>query len=219
MPFLTFVTRCCQRPIQLQKNIESVQSQSSNDWEQLFLVDSENHRDILWANQQLDRYKQYTGGEWVFILDDDCVLIDDEFVATVKEATSDTSFKAELVMVRSVRPQLSPHILPVDSLFGMHWSHWDNIGNRTNCLTYVVKRDLWCATIPEFKGHSGARTFIEAIIRENPHTVWIDRIMSSTQQLGRAKHFEDCQPGWFKNIVDQYGLEKIVQGVWKGKKV
>jgi len=181
-------------------------------------VDSENHRNIPWANQQLDQYKQHVGGEWVFILDDDCVLIDDEFVATVKESVSDASFKAELVMVRSVRPQLSPHILPVDNLWARDWSHWNNVGNRTNCLTYVVKRDLWRSTIKEFKGHSGARTFFEAIIRKNPHTVWIDRIMSSTQQLGRAKHFEDCQPGWFKNVVDQYGLEKVEQGVWKGKK-
>lgn len=215
MGLITFVTRCCKRPTMLSRNIESVQSQTSSDWEQLFLVDQQGHNDIPWANKQLDEHKEFIQGDWVFILDDDCVLVENDFVSTIQKATS-LAPRAKLIMVRSVRPQLDPQLLPTNNLWGKDFSAFGNIGIRVNCLTYVVARDLWCAKITEFKGHSGARTFFEAVIQENPRVMWVDQVMSSTQQLGRGKRFEDCKPDWWKKIVGKYGLIRAGwTNVWK----
>jgi len=200
----------------LSRNIESVRAQTSKDWEQLFIVDSKGDNGIPWANEQLSRFKSYIQGEWVFILDDDCRLTDFEFVSSVRDALVP---RADMVMVRTRRPQLKPSLLPPDGKWGMENREKleKHEGIHVNCLTYVVRRGLWLNTIHEFKGHSGARTFFQAVMRVKPHIVWLDRVMSTTQQLGRGKNFEECEPRWFDRIAKEYDLKKVVpiHQVWK----
>ncbi|MHA2069645.1 MAG: glycosyltransferase family 2 protein, partial [Candidatus Thorarchaeota archaeon] len=73
--FLTIVTRCCQRPKMLSENIQSVIDQTCHDVEQVFIVDH-TRQGIHVADRALALNKDRVEGEYVYILDDDCQLID-----------------------------------------------------------------------------------------------------------------------------------------------
>jgi len=67
--FLTIITRCCRRPQQLIRNIDSLRRQTSDEWEQLFLVDhTGRHKGdpIVWANAQFERYQHLPEGDYVY---------------------------------------------------------------------------------------------------------------------------------------------------------
>ena len=201
--FISFVTRCCNRSILLQNNIDSVTMQTSLDWEQVFLLDRE-QQGLLWANAQLHQKRHTVKGEWVYILDDDCKLIDSEFVSELQKM--DLS-DANVVMVKSRRSQLRPNILP-----GTWGDKVAALGDKPspsslNCLCYVVRRHLWIKHIHAFSGsHSGAWTF-PAAFWPDAKIAWLDRIVAETIQLGRGKKFETVKSGWWDRIVQRNALQ------------
>ena len=209
LPLLTIVTRCCQRPQMLAKNIESVAAQKDNSVEQVFLVDLQ-RRGRLHANKELRRHPSAIVGDYVYMLDDDCRLIHPRFVERLRNAVK---HKPDVVMVKSMRPQLKPYVLPRGK-----WGDTKMLqGRMTNCLCYVVKRRVWLKHIVAFgTGVSGAGRFLDAVLKSNPTVIWLDVVAAETLQLGRDKDnsFERVTADWWERVVAMYRIEKF-DGDWR----
>jgi hypothetical protein len=204
-PFLTIVTRCCHRPKMLAVNIRSVLTQTNRSVEQIFIVD-EVKRGLKLANKSLYENRDRISGEWVYILDDDTKLISPKFVASLRTVAKN----ADVIMVKSSRPQLAPHTLPKPDV----WRNPDRLRiSSTNCLCYVVRRELWQRHIYHFgRRAAGDWWFLKAVAGARPRFAWLDMIAAETQQLGRAHKFENCSAGWWKQTVKRFSLEQGPQG-------
>lgn len=206
-PLVTFVTRCCKRPKMLEKCVMSCEVQTDSDWEQLFIIDREGHGNVRWPNERLDQFKHYVRGKWVYILDDDCMLTEPTFVAEVRRSAS----QADIVMVRSTRPQKAPTLLPPDSC----WGSRKRLKGAVNCLTYVVARELWQYHIAAFRGDAGSWTFMQAMLEANAKLAWLDLVVAETQQLGRGHRFEDCGEGWWERFIEGRSVIEVEEDVWR----
>lgn len=206
-PLLTVVTRTCRRPALLGANIESLLAQTDRDVEQVFIIDNE-RRGIAWANRQFHVHRQRVDGRYVYILDDDCKLINDEFVARLRRAVDD---EPDVVMVRSRRPQRRIKELPTV------WGQRDRLRKKTtNCLCYVVRNDWYRAHVIGFGSRiCGDWHFLDRLLKHGAGLVWLDLFVGQTQQLGRGRHFEDCGDDWFERVVEKYGIQEVETGDWR----
>lgn len=213
-PFMTVVTRVCQRPRMLAKNIASVRVQSDKDVEQIFMVDRR-RRGRLWANRELYNQRARVDGEYVYILDDDCRLIEPLFVSRVRHTVEQTQRPA-VVMVRSSRPQVKPVVLPKDEV-------WGNskllTGKGANCLCYVVRRDWYRCAISAFgEGVSGAGRFLNRLLRDGAPMAWCRFIVAETMQLGRDldRSFErGVRSGWWEKFARKHHIIDYGDGDWR----
>jgi hypothetical protein len=203
LPKLTVITRACQRPKMLIKNIQSVQSQTCKDWEQVFIIDNL-RRGVKWANEQFYHNRDRVIGEYVFMLDDDCRFIHNGFVQALKKITVSSP---DLVMVRTRRPQFSPKELPRKE----HWkkSHLFKLGS-TNGMCYVTKSELWKANTERyFVKATGDWQMLKGLLPQAKSIVWLDMFASETQQLGRGKLFEVKGGSWFSPVVKKFNIENL----------
>jgi hypothetical protein len=204
--FLTIVTRCCQRPLALRRNIESVITQSCHDVEQIFIVDHK-RKGIHLADRMLGMSKDRVEGEYVYILDDDCYLINDNFISTV----NDIAFFSDpdIIMVKSRRPPGPPSrqaIVPIPSVWGGKLRH-----GSCNCLCYVMRAELWKEHIIHFgdKPWGGDWWMLEKALATDPDIYWHDEIMADAVQLGRGRRFETKAHDWFAPIAEDYYLTNL----------
>lgn len=201
-PLVTFVTRCCKRPEMLAQNIGSVRAQSSEDWEQIFIVDDEG-RGVVWANQQFYRHKDRVHGEYAFILDDDKVLEDDDLVRELKEIAL-ANDRPEVIMTKARACRRG--ILPKNR----YWGYRDRLEcpciNETN---YVVRSDVWKRHIRSFgwpKTLQGAWQFpAELIKREQYRFAWLDIIAAKALRLSQGKIDTSLGPDWFDKFMEERG--------------
>lgn len=217
-PFLTIVTRACDRPYFLNRNIESVEMQTDQDIEQIFIVDKE-RKGRHWANCEFRHHTHRIDGKYVFILDDDCRLKSKYFVQKVREgAESDP----DVIMVQTSRPQIKPKKLPKDDV----WGSFNNIRiHSTNCLCYVVRQDMWVKYVYGFaKPAAGDWHFLKELLAYSraDKFAWVEGVFSETMQLGRGKKFELKQniEGWWEKTVEEHGIEDLGEGdrrlrLWK----
>ena len=207
--FLTIVTRCCKRPHMLTSNIESVLSQSDRDVEQIFIVDC-NQGGILRANISLAQNKDRVNGDYVYILDDDTRLFDKGFVARLKRAAEEMP---DIIMVKSSRPQLAPHVLPKPFV----WNCPDRLTlGSTNCLCYIVRRQMWLDHIEAFgEPAAGDWWFLNRLRSRGATFAWIDLVVAETQQLGRGRLFEECDQDWFQKVAREFDLTEVAPSDWR----
>lgn len=216
-PFLTIVTRACQRPKMLSENIQSVLDQSCHDLEHLFLVDH-TRRGIQAADRALNDQKGHVSGRYVYVLDDDCILLDPDFVQLVKEAVEDVPHGIpRLIMVKSRRPPGPPSnetIFPTKSVWAGRPVH-----GTTNALCYVTEASLWKRHIRQFGTHAwgGDWWTLQAILRTDPVVIWLDRIVAESRQLGRGQptSFETSKGDWFGPVARKFNLEQVKGDVWR----
>jgi len=211
-PFLTVVTRCCRRPKMLAENIASVKAQTCHDVEQVFIVDRE-RKGIQAADRALNENKHRVAGQYVYILDDDCMLLDPDFVASVRKVVEAEA--PDVVMVKSRRPPGKPSmqpIVPTKAVWGGKPRH-----GSTNCLCYVIRAELWKEYIYMFgkKPWGGDWWFLEAVLKTKPSMYWLDRIVADCRQLGRGKIFEQVKLGWFERVAKKQGVAKLGQDDWR----
>ncbi len=137
-PFLTIITRTCNRPNLLQENIESINKQTDGDFEHLFIVD-EIGRGKIWAQASLNKFKNNIGikGKYVFILDDDDILVDPNFVSVLKERSKDSN--PDLIMFRG---KLGNKIYPPDVHFGKPPIH-----TKICTFCFATERNLYMENI------------------------------------------------------------------------
>lgn len=215
-PFLTIVTRCCDRPRFLRRNINSIKIQTNQSIEQVFIVDKE-RLGRYHANQSFRYNTHRIDGEYVFIIDDDCRLKDKLFVQKVYDGVQACDNAPDIVMVQTSRPQIKPKRLPKDDV----WGNFHNIRiHSTNCLCYVVRRDIWVKYAYGFgKPAAGDWHFLKEIWRNSSADkfIWVPGIFSETMQLGRGKKFELKQNivGWWEDIVAEFGIVDLGEGDWR----
>lgn len=211
--FLTIVTRTCDRPVLLTENILSVIQQEDRDLEQIFIVDHERLGRCA-ADQSFVHHLDRIEGELVYILDDDCKLIEPGFVTELKEFYYGQGMP-DVIMVRSSRPQLAPHMLPRVEL----WGKLKKLRvATTNCLCYVVRRDLWKKYIFTFGEHRSCPDwyFLEALRDAGLSFAWLDLVVAKTQQIGHGTRFEAVDDTWFERVVkDLAVLEEVAPGDWR----
>jgi len=211
--FLTVVTRTCQRPVQLSENIQSVKAQTDHDLEQIFIVDREK-KGIQEADKSFPKHLGRVHGDFVFILDDDCWLINNQFVEHLK-AFKEQEPKAHVIMFKSVRPKGPPSnetIFPAHHVWGKTPLH-----GTTNCLCYTIANDIWKRNIEGFgvKPWGGDWWFLDRVLHEGHKIFWLDELMAESRQLGRGKIFETVGPGWFERVAKSEGLINLGNDDWR----
>ena len=211
---MTIVTRCCMRPAYLAANIQSLKRQTRRGFEQIFIVDKR-RTGIKLANESLYRNKNRIDGQYVYILDDDCEVINDQFIELF-EKFIDKNSEPDIVMVKSLRPRGHPspqRIFP-------HYRIW---GKRpefetTNGLCYVVKARLWKNHISEFgRASSGDWWFLSSMLGIEPRLSWMNELIAESKQLGRGelRSFEKCGTDWFSSVAKSEGLTEVTPGDWR----
>ena len=147
------------------------------------------------ADQALNENKHRVTGRYVYILDDDCILTDPEFIASVRDVAEAEA--PGVIMVKSKRPPGPPSrrpLVPLKEVWRGKLRH-----GSTNCLCYVIRADLWKEHIHMFgaKPWGGDWWFLEAVLETRPTVYWLDQIVADCRQLGRGRIFEQVKPGWF----------------------
>ena len=211
--FLTIVTRACQRPQMLSENIASVKSQTCHDLEHIFIVDH-TRLGIHVADRALALNMDRVEGEWVYILDDDCILINDNFVELVKDVVATENH--DIIMVKSRRPPGPPSrqsIVPTPQVWGGKMRH-----GSTNCLCYVMRASLWKVVVEVFgaKPWGGDWHMLEAALHREPTIYWLDEIVADARQLGRGKKFETSSRTWWSKVTDIHpDIENLGNEDWR----
>lgn len=195
----------------LKKGILSVMEQTDQDIEHIFLVDRE--KVGIWeANQVMDRFKDQADGQYVYILDDDCRLIEPAFVATLRDFCEKNDFP-DVIMVRSVRRQLAPPLLPKPHVWGDHEALRIS---TTNSLCYVAKNALWKEHIYRYGQKAAGDWFFLKSMRDSGASFgWLDLCVAETMQLGRGVRFEDVEGDWFGPVAQEFGIEEVARDDWR----
>lgn len=212
--FLSIATRACQRPQMLKENIQSVKAQTCQNLEQIFIVDRKKNG-IQAADRALAENKDRMDGDYSFILDDDCWLIDDGFVERTRQFIEQNNYPT-LIMFRSKRPAGPPSnqtIFPTKEVWGKMPLH-----QTTNCLCYMVKTPIWKMRIEYFgvKPWGGDWYFLEAILRDGHKPHWLDsEPLAESRQFGRGKLFESVTKEWFERAAKKEGLVNLGNDDWR----
>ena len=180
---LSIVTRCYKRPVGLRRNRLSVRLQTHRDYEQIFLVDEEglgiNAADARMAADAPPLIR----GRYVYVLDDDDVLIDNQFVAWI-HTVSCTHHGPDIIMVKSDNGVLG--ILPSPAAWGK-----EPQPGQVSVLNYVVKAEIWKRHAPAFASHpgdAGDSMFITELFRHDYSVHWLDAIMAMTGPISGRNH-------------------------------
>jgi hypothetical protein len=160
----------------LAHNQASLAAQTDNDFTQTLLNDPDG-RGIAWANRNLGQYAPFLVGQYIFILDDDDMLICPTFIAELKEIVK--AHRPDVIFVKMDHKKRG--ILP-DKSWGCEPKHSD-IG----CSGFVVRRKIW----QKFSRHwdasyAGDFGFISAVFASNPKVFWHDVIASQVQRISNG---------------------------------
>lgn len=220
--FLTFITRCCRRPTQLEKNIQSVLKQTSEDWEQIFLVDlTGKHKGdpIVWANAQFERYQHLPKGGYVYPLDDDGWLVDVRFVELIQRCAR-KSFGPEVILVKNRTFNLDRvlRIHPHYKIWGLDWEDGERPGYWVGTGANVVTRtDVWKRHLKHYQySPGGDHRYISSLIRDEKLRFARQDVLS-TESSGRGCGVltEKCKEDWFAPIAAFYRMEQLEPNAWR----
>jgi hypothetical protein len=209
-PFLTIITRCCWRPVMLAKNIKSVLVQTDRDIEQIFIPDFSRKVEVGKANRQFALNIERVQGQYVYVLDDDTMLINNNFVAKLRKCARRNN-NPGVIMVKSNRPQFAPRVLPKADAWGKRQNL--RIG-ATNVLCYVTRSDLWGQKVHHWNVNAaGDWTFLKSLVRvKGINFVWLPIVAAKTQQIGwmkKSARFEQCTAKWWKQTVEKFRIANL----------
>ena len=165
-PFMTFITRTYKRPNALKICIESIEAQTDQDFEHIFIVDDIG-QGMLWANCQFYTNRNRVRGKYVYLVDDDDYMIDKEFVSHVKSLSHRS---LDVIMFKIyIRNELypKPECWEKSPIYG-------KIGEECICVTNKVFQDHIHA-FGEPRG--GDFSFIKEIFDQKYSIYWDDRIV------------------------------------------
>jgi len=171
-PFLSIVTRCHpQRASMLAKNIDSLKAQTDQGYQHILLEDDEG-RGLEYANSMLQWADPE--GEYVLILDDDDMLIDDEAIAKLRDVVYD---RPDVVMFRAEHAWLGT--LPSARV----WQREPIQGHIGSC-DFIVRRDVWLEHIKAFaQPRCGDYHFIRSVWDSDPDVEWLPDVLAGVQRI------------------------------------
>lgn len=156
--------------------VASVEAQSCPDWEQVIVRD-EVGIGIGGMFGEIERHTDELHGEYVYVLQDDDVIVDSEFVGGLKRF-ADEQGMPDVVIVRSRKGPLD---LP------MVWEAAPAMG-MIDLANYVVRRDVFVRFAGCFgQRYAGDFDFIDAVWRSGARFAWCTRYASMAQQIGRGR--------------------------------
>ena len=174
MSFLTVVTRCYKRPEMLANNRQSLADQTSQDFEQIFIVDTVGYG-VSWANKQFYRHRDEPTGDYILMLDDDDMLTNNDAIKLLKAATAD---KPDLVMCRFDCGSNS--VLPSEAMWASQWPKITHVG--TPC--FITRRDIWYENIEHFgQPRAGDYNFLAEIWPDLGSIEWLDVVIGKVQRV------------------------------------
>ncbi len=181
-PFLTILTRCYKRPNMLEKCKKSIDDQTLQDYEQIFIIDNIG-RGRPYANKafEIAQREYYIRGQYVMILDDDDIIIDKGFIQQMKTFVDNSRHSAIIF-----QGKVGNKILPPDHLFGREQPRSCQIGS----FSIVVRKDVFNRHLPKFGSDNaiGDFKFIESIWKEDPFAVkWYKKLCCETQRVSLFK--------------------------------
>lgn len=221
-PLITFVTRACRRPEKLARNIESIKAQTSQNWEQLLLVDRlgrHNIDPILWANTQFQRYANRIRGDYIYTLDDDGYLLDSHLVDRLgKHVHAKNHPTAVLVRMRMFNLDNTWRTWPDDKTWALDWERgrrpekW--VGTGTSIIT---RADVWREHISNYQHSPGGDWhFITSIIeRDDLRITKLNIFGASSPGRGCGIIFEKCGFDWFNPFPERYDLHHLGDDAWE----
>lgn len=174
-PFLTIVTRRHpKRPSYFRNHSLSIERQTCQDYQKLNILD-EIGRGVAWANRVLNEYKDGVKGEYVFILDDDDILINNNFIRDMK-LIAQTTDEPEVIFVKGL---IGRRVLPTEKSWKTH-PVIDNIST----FNFVVRADVWKENIHAFGvDQAGDYAFINQVCLVPRRILWVDEVYCMTQRV------------------------------------
>jgi len=184
-PFLTIVTGCYRRPLMLRRNVVSVQAQSDPDYEQMFLEgDAESGIDGF--HRRLGERQRHYRGRYIYVLPDDDMLVDADFIAGLKRVCAEHD--PDVVMVKADKLRFG--ILPSAAA-------WGNVPlfGQVDLLNYVVRAEVWKVHSASFTkrdhpyhhgAYAGDYSFIEDVFKSGASVYWWDRLVSKSQRISQG---------------------------------
>ena len=180
MPFLSIVTRNHpRRPNLLERCKASIEKQTDKDFQHVILYDEEG-LGIPYANQMFSNNRHLMTGEYVFILDDDDVLIVDNFVEDMKQVAKEHGDPG-IIFIRML---INGSLYPSKEV----WEKDKMIANHVGSSCSVVLNKLWQENIEYFVTTEtpGDFNFIDAVFSRNPTVYWQDKVYSEASCLSRG---------------------------------
>jgi len=163
------------RPTLLMRNVLSLRSQIDCDWIQTILVD-EIGRGVEWANQNLAHYAPKLIGDYIWILDDDDLCIDNLLVAEVRDIVNTSN--PDVIMIKCDCDGFG--ILPDED-------HWMQKPEQTHIgmSCFIVKRELWqtCAYAWPYS-LGGDYAFIDAVFSHTDNIIWLNKLVAVAPKKG-----------------------------------
>jgi hypothetical protein len=139
-PMISVVTRACNRPQKLARNRQSLQYQTDPDFEQFIIDNSGQPVGYLSANTQIYKISDQLNGQYVYILDDDDFIVNDNFIKDFKYLVASQLFPPAVVICKGHidskcfpkvwsaqlnRGQIgSPNFIVRNDIFEFHALHW-----------------------------------------------------------------------------------------------
>jgi len=174
---IAFMTRC--HPLRKEK-LEickaSIARQTCNDYEHVLIPDpTEEGCGRLRANQLFSTFEgnPKINSRYLMVLDDDDMLICDEFVETLKAITDKQSY--DVVIFKGYVGRVLP--LPE------RWKKSIKVGGIASfCM--AVKKDIWYKHIDKFgtKARCGDFEFMEAVYEDAKSIYWLDMKVARIQR-------------------------------------
>ncbi len=173
MTFLTILTRSYRRPESLARCVQSVARQTDPDAEQIVLHDPVG-RGVGWSYLNL-RYVT-PRGEYVFLLDDDDYLIDDGFVAALKQFAHDNR-KPDIIYVQM---DVSGTVMPI-------WEHGLQRGYiAASC--FALRRNVWIEHIIDLIDDYSADFYFISAVHNCPRDHSRAHLNMIASRVGKVSH-------------------------------
>lgn len=173
-PFMSIVTRhMLSRPVMFQQNVDSVNMQDNQDLEHIIILDDAGLGSGR-ANIMFYRNMDRVSGDYVFMLDDDDVLVTPDFISDMKGIV-----KGNDVDVIMIRMMLNGELYPTPIV----WKK-QPIMNHIGTSNFVIKNAVWKKHIRNFLPiQTGDYNFIRTVFDSRPKVTWVDKIYSKTLRV------------------------------------
>lgn len=161
------------RELGLAANQASLRSQTSPNWFQTLLVD-EVGRGVPWANKNLGEYGPFLKGDYIWILDDDDICVDDTLVEEIESIA--ILQQPSCIIVKGV---IGNHgVLPEDNYWRL-----PPVYGHIGVSNFIIRRDIWqryASSWPE--RIAGDYAFIRAVYEGEKDTdwYWYDAVVMTT---------------------------------------
>jgi len=199
-PFLTVVTRCFKRPLLLRENVKSLKSQTDPDYEQIFIIDRKG-KGLAAADRVLDEYKDLNTGQYILVLDDDDMVLESEFIATVKEVAKDKD--PDVIIWRGrFGKGYQTDLPPKDTNWGK-----TIVKAKIGSFNYAIKNELYKKHIHVCKtGVAGDFDFLKKVLNQCPpqKVVWLDTTFVGIQVKSKGRAVQSVRKIGNKRVLSRH---------------